>query len=152
MSQNFAMMTPEMQEQQLKQTGFQALAGQAEKINRSINYALAGLERGRLEATPELTKLLKSEMLIYETLMPISDKMTDFSRDLQKAINNAGGGKQNQAKPAKKKQASAAPKKKKDAQPTPKAKAKASEEKKVESKETKSPQDDEGLGESFVID
>lgn len=150
MSQNFAMMTPEMQEQQLKQTGFQALAGQAEKINRSINYALAGLERGRLDATPELTKLLKAEKLIYETLMPISDKMTDFSRDLQKAINNAGGGKKNQAKPAKKKQASTAPQKKKDAQPTPKAKA--SEEKKVESKETKSPQDDEGLGESFVID
>jgi hypothetical protein len=99
-SMNFAMMTPEMQEQQIKQTGFKALAGQAEKINKSVNYALMGIDTGRMEPTSELLELLKAKKMIYELLLPIGDELAKYARDLQTAINNAGGG--NKKQPVKK--------------------------------------------------
>jgi chemotaxis protein histidine kinase CheA len=151
MSQNFAMMTPEMQEQQIKQTGFKALAGQAEKLNKSINYALMGIDTGRLEPTSELLDLLKAKKMIYEILMPISDELTKFSRDLQKAINNAGG--ENKKQPAKKTKPKAKPeepkktKAKKEAKPAKSSKAEEPAEQKSDKVKPVMPE----VEEDFVI-
>jgi outer membrane biosynthesis protein TonB len=53
-----------------------------------------------MEPTSELLELLKAKKMIYELLLPIGDELAKYARDLQTAINNAGGG--NKKQPVKK--------------------------------------------------